>query len=110
MVNLETELRVDVEGSKEGEMGVEGNLMSLGVTGFLTQEAKMSGTMLVDYHNGFNELSRLAILWTVRHYCPAGDMFVLKCYKHWVMLLICQPEESPVMLIIREGVTQGDPL
>ena len=41
----------------------------------LTQDAEPSGKTLVDAHNGFNELSRLAMLWTVRHRWPAGARF-----------------------------------
>ena len=43
---------------------------------FLTQNADPSGTTLVDARKGFNELSHLAMLWTVRHRWPAGDRFV----------------------------------
>ena len=65
---------------------------------------------LVDSHNGFNELSRLAMLWTVRHRWPAGARFAFNCYKHWAQLLLRQPGEPPVTILSREGVTQGDPL
>ena len=39
------------------------------------KKAELRGTMLVDAHNGFNELSRLEMLWTVRHRWPAGARF-----------------------------------
>ena len=39
---------------------------------FLNKDAEPSGKMLVDTCNGFNELIRLEILWTVRHCCLAG--------------------------------------
>ena len=55
------------------------------------QEAEPSGTTLVDARNGFNELSRLAMLWTVRHCWPAGAIFAFNCYKHWAQLLLRQP-------------------
>ena len=66
--------------------------------------------MLIDDRNGFNELSRLPILWTVRHHWPAGAMFVFNFYRHWAQLLIRQPGELPVIILIREGVTRGDPI
>ena len=28
---------------------------------------------------------------------------------HWLLLLLHQPEDPPVIILIREGVTQGDP-
>ena len=36
-------------------------------TGLLTQDADPGGTTLVDARNGFKKMSRLAMLWTVRH-------------------------------------------
>ena len=75
-------------GSKEEEEGGGGNQRSLGALELLTQEADLSGTTIVDVHNGFNELSRLAMLWTVRHRWPAGAKFAFNCYKHWAQLLL----------------------
>ena len=66
--------------------------------------------MLVDARNEFNELSRLAMLWTVRHRWLAGARFALNCYRHWAQLLLCQTGEPPVTILSREGITQGDPL
>ena len=78
----------------EGDMGSEGEdegggtQQELEALELLTQDAEPSGTMLVDACNGFNELSRLAMLWTVRHLWPAGARFALNCYKHWAQLLL----------------------
>ena len=60
---LGMEVEEDVGSEREGEGG--GTLRALEALEFLTQEAEPSGTMLVDAHNGFNKLSRLAMLWTV---------------------------------------------
>ena len=46
----------------------------------------------------------------VRQCWPEGVRFEFNCYRHWVQLLIRQPGESPVIILIREGITQGDPL
>ena len=48
---------------EDGE--VEGALMALGATGFLTRESEPSGATLVDSRNGFNNVIRLAMMWTV---------------------------------------------
>ena len=85
-------------------------LRTLEAIKLLPQEADPGGTKLVDACNGFSELSRLAMLWTVRHRWPAGARFVFKCYKHWAQLLLRQPGDLPVTILSREGVTQGDPL
>ena len=55
-------------------MGV-GNIRALGALEFLTKDSEPSRTTLVDACNGFNELSRLAMVWTVRHRWPAGARF-----------------------------------
>ena len=49
--------------------------MALGATGFLTQELHPIGTGLVDARNGFSELIRLTIMWTVHHHWSAGARF-----------------------------------
>ena len=78
---------------------------ALGALEFITQEADMSGTTLVDARNGFNKLSPLAILWTVRHRWPEGARFTFNCYMHWEILLLRQLGEPPVTNLSREGVT-----
>ena len=64
---LEEALGMDTQedvGSK-GEEGGGGTQQALEALEFLTQEAEPSGTTLVDACNGFNELIRLVMLWTV---------------------------------------------
>ena len=77
-------MEVEGEGGSEGEEGRGGTQQAREALEFLTQDAEPSGTTLVDACNGFNELSRLAMLWTVRHRWPAGARFAFNCYKHWV--------------------------
>ena len=50
------------------------------------------------------------MMWTVQHHWPAGARFAFNCCRHWAQLLLRQPGEPPVTILIREGVTQGDPL
>ena len=66
---LEAALEMEsVEGEgREGEEGGGGIQRALGAIELLTQEAEQRGTTFVDARNGFNELSRLAMLWTVQH-------------------------------------------
>ena len=103
---------MEVEEYRESEVeeGGRGTQQALEDLESLMQEAEPSGTTPVDARNGFNELSRLAMLWTVRHRWPAGAIFAFNCYKHWAQLFLRQPGELPVTILIREGVTQGDPL
>ena len=100
-------MEVDEDEGSEGEEGGGGTQRALEYLEFLTQDAESSGTTLVDARNGSNELSRLAMLWTVRHSWPAGVSFDFNCYKHWAQLLLRQPGEKSVTILSREGVTQG---
>ena len=101
---------MEVKEEGEGEEGGEGTLRALGDLEFLTQKAEPSRTTLVDACNGFNELSRLTMMWTVRNFWPEGVRYTFNCYRRWVQLILRQPGELPVPILIREGVTQGDPL
>ena len=103
-------MEVEEDRGSEGEDEEGGTQRALGALEFLTQEAEPSGTTLVDARNGFNELSRLPMMWTVRHRWPAGARFALNCYRHLAQLLLRQPMEPPVTILSREGFTQGDPL
>ena len=63
--------------------------------------------MLVDARNGFNDLSRLTMMWTVWHSWPAGARFTFNCYMHWAQLILFQMGEPPVTILSREGLTEG---
>ena len=78
--------------------------------GILTKEADPAGTSLVDSQNGFNELIRLVIMWTVRYRWPTGARFAFSCYTHWAHILLCRMGIPLVKLHIQEELNQGDPL
>ena len=84
--------------------------MLLEATGLLTQDDDPFGTTLVDSRNGFHELSRLAMICTMRHRWTVGARFAFNCYRRWAQLLLRQPGDALVILLGREWVTQGDPL
>ena len=75
-----------------------------------TQLETGEGLTLVDARNGFNELSRLAMLWNVRNLWPKGSRFAFNCYRHEVMLIFRNPGKEVKILWSKEGVTQGDPM
>ena len=52
-------------------------MLALEDTGLLTQDSYPGGTAFLAALNGFNDLSRLAMLWTVRHHLPVGGRSVL---------------------------------
>ena len=66
---------VEEDRDSEGEEGGDGTKRALGDLEFLTQDAEPSGTTLVDARNGFNELIRLTMLWTVRNRWTVGTRF-----------------------------------
>ena len=97
---LEAAQKMEVEEEGEGEEGVDGTRRELGDLEFLTQDTEPSSIILVDARNGFSKLSRLVMLWTVQHRCPAGARFAFNFYRHWVQLLIRQPGEPSVKILI----------
>jgi hypothetical protein len=72
-------------------------------------EYGLKGLTLVDARNGFNELSRYLMLWTVRHRWPKGARFAFNCYRHYARCIVRNPGDKPSILLSREGVTQGCP-
>ena len=76
------------------------------------QKVKTLGkhALLVDACNGFNELNRRVMLWTVRYKWPAASRFVFNCYRHESMMLVRRQGQDPITMLSREGVTQGEPL
>ena len=67
-------------------------------------------TLLVDARNGFNELGRKTMLWTVRHTWAAGFRFAFNCYRHVAQLIVRRAEGPCSVILSEEGITQGDPL
>ena len=80
---------MEVDGDGEDEVVGEGkeegarNQVSLLALEFLTHDAELRGTTLIDSRNGFNKLIRLSMLLTVRHHWPMGERFSFDCYRHW---------------------------
>ena len=67
-------------------------------------------SIMLDARNGFNELGRKAMFWTVRHRWAAGARFAFDCYRHQCKLTLRQRGKPCHIILSREGVTQGDPL
>ena len=65
---LEAALEIYEYKEREVEEVGEGYLRAMGAIELLTQDEEPSGTTLVDARNGFNDLSRLTMLWTVQHH------------------------------------------
>ncbi len=62
------------------EAGIEGGIHAISE---LVKQHEMEEEwkfLLIDARNAFNELSRYAMLWTVRHEWPLGARFVFNCY------------------------------
>ena len=103
-------MEVEEDMWSEGEGVSGGTQRALGSLEFLTQDAEPSGTTLVDASNGFNEMSRLEMMWSLGHRWPTGARFAFNCYRHCAQYILRQSGEPPVTILSREGVTQGDSL
>jgi len=71
---------------------------------------ELNAFLQIDGDNGFNRLSRIASMWTVRHRCPKLFIFYFNCYRHHTRLLVRRPGQAPYVILSKEGVTQGCPL
>jgi hypothetical protein len=79
-------------------------------TPLLIYEEEEWGFLGFDAANAFNELNRMAMLWTIRHEWPSGARFAFNCYRHCATLVIRGKGGTVVLIFSKEGVTQGDPL
>ena len=44
------------------------------------------------------------------HHLTVRARFAFNCYRYWAQLLLYQPGDAPVIILIPKGVNQGDPL
>ena len=68
------------------------------------------GLTLIDSRNGFNGISCLEMLWTVRNHWPSGSRFALNCYRHESQLIVQRPAAICHILTSREELAQGYPI
>ena len=74
-------------------------------------EEDLAGCLLADAANGFNNVSRLEMLWTVAHRWPRASSFAFNCYRPFPQLVIrVSGDCTPEIILSRKGVTQGDPM
>ncbi len=66
--------------------------------------------LLVDAMNGFNIISRPGMLWMICHRCPKLAWFSFNCYRHEIHLVCRRPGRSVLIILSKEGITQGNPL
>ena len=95
--------------SELGDMTMDEALTAIAAEAGLT-EPEANAILLVDAANGFNELGRKAMLWTVRHRWANGARFAFNCYRHSAQLIMRRRGQDCTIILSREGVTQGDPL
>jgi hypothetical protein len=66
------------------------------------------GTALFDARNGFNEVNRYLMLWTVAHRWTEASWFAFNRYRHQNIVFVRnRPGKPPIMILSREGIAQG---
>jgi hypothetical protein len=50
------------------------------------------------------------MLWTTRHEWASGARFIFNCHRHFAMLVIRTGSDLFLIILSKEGATQGDPL
>ena len=68
------------------------------------------GMMLVDAENGFNNASRFAMLWTIRHRWSRAARFSFNCYRHQAKCFVRKAGGEAIVILSKEGASQGCPL
>ena len=63
------------------------------------EASKEEVLLLVDAANGFNNLSRYGMLWTVRHRCAKLSRFAFNCYRHEIRLVCRRPGMEALILL-----------
>ena len=65
------------------------------------------GLLLMDASNAFNSVNRAAAIWNSRILWSRSSRYIFNAYQGYAMLFIAG---SKAYILIREGVTQGDPM
>jgi hypothetical protein len=96
------------EEAMDTQLGSEEVEMSEEVCKVVREEDLEEVLLHIDAMDGFNILSRLGMLWTVRHHHSKRSRLASNCYHHQVHLVCRQPGHLALILLSKEGVTQGD--
>ena len=65
------------------------------------------GMLLMDAANAFNYMSRTAAMWNCRVIWSRASRYIFNAYRGYAFLFVAG---SNLVLLSKEGVTQGDPL
>ena len=90
--------------------GVEGGVHAVFQAWAETDADEKNGFLVIDAENAFNSMSRVNMLWTVRHLWPAGARFAFNCYSFYSLLICRNSTGEPLTMWSKEGQIQGDPL
>jgi len=65
-------------------------------------------TALFDARNGFNQVNRYLMLWTVAHCWTKASRLAFNCYCHQNIVFVRnRPGKPPITILSRTGIAQG---
>ena len=92
------------------KVGVESGVHAVAGLWAEMDEEERQGFLVIDAENAFNSLSRVNMLWNVRHLWPEGARFAFNLYC-FTSLLICRSNTGEhLQMWSKEGSIQGCPL
>ena len=90
--------------------GAEGGVHGVSAAWAEMDVDERNGFLVIDAENAFNSMSRITMLWNVRHLWPAGARFAFNCYCFQSLLLCRSASGDALQMWSKEGQIQGDPL
>ena len=90
--------------------GVEGEVHTVSQAWVETDVDEKNGFLVIDAENAFNSISRVNMLWTLRHLWPTGARFAFNGYCFSSLLVCRNSTGESLKMWPKDGQIQGDPL
>ena len=87
------------------QCGIEGAIHA--ISDMFNENERDYGILMVDAHNAFNSINRIALLWNTCIQWPRASRFIFNTYRGWSPLIM---KNCNTMLYSQGGIVQGDPM